>query len=256
MDEIRFDSLTRSLTTARSRRRALGGLLTGVFGVLSRPEPEEAAAHDLKDKCKKKSGEAKKKCLKKAKQHAAQHARQTPPPGPCIAKPNDAACNGNGRCLNGVCNPKPQCLDHEAACFTPGECCSGLCQSFINNCDPRGAANGSPCHSGFDCRSGYCLGYRGRGGICPFTADNCKTGTETPTCGDGGFCLQTILGGGARCGRHDGSIDGSMCDCTSDADCIDRTGVPGAFCAEITGGVDSQCSCPGGTAGTFCATPR
>ena len=104
MDGSRFDTLVASLTIPGSRRRALGGLLAGALGLLGWPDQQDAIAHDLKDKCKKKSGQAKKKCLKKAKQHAAQHANEPPPPQPppppsCVGKPNDASCDG-GKCLN------------------------------------------------------------------------------------------------------------------------------------------------------------
>src|SRR5687767_1929496 len=93
MDDFRFDSLARSLGTASSRRRALGGLLAGTLGVLGWQDQDDAVAHDLKAKCKKKSGEAKKRCLKKARKHNAQHANETPPPpGPTCS---DRIKNGN-----------------------------------------------------------------------------------------------------------------------------------------------------------------
>jgi hypothetical protein len=85
MDAEQFDTFARSLTDSRSRRSTLGGLLLGSLGLLSHAATEEARAHDLKAKCKKKSGKAKKKCLKKAKNHNATH---TSPP---IVHP-DARC--------------------------------------------------------------------------------------------------------------------------------------------------------------------
>src|SRR5687767_10268917 len=91
MDDSRFDTLTRSLGTAGSRRRALGGLLAGTLGILGWHGGDESAAHDLKKKCKKKSGEAKKKCIKKAKKHAAEHAALTCTPN-CVGK----QCGDNG----------------------------------------------------------------------------------------------------------------------------------------------------------------
>src|SRR5688572_25780521 len=80
MDGSHFDTLSRTFSTTGSRRRALGGLLLGALGLLNGGGAEDAAAHNLKAKCKKKSGEAKKKCLKKAKKHAATH---TTPSGGC-----------------------------------------------------------------------------------------------------------------------------------------------------------------------------
>jgi hypothetical protein len=59
MDGSRFDTLARSLGRAGSRRRALGGLLAGTLGILRWHDGDDILAHDLKSKCKKKSGEAK-----------------------------------------------------------------------------------------------------------------------------------------------------------------------------------------------------
>jgi hypothetical protein len=64
MDQNRFDTLTRSLTAARSRRGALGGLLVGALGRLASSGTEDAIAK----KCKKiRNKQKRKKCRKKAK---------------------------------------------------------------------------------------------------------------------------------------------------------------------------------------------
>jgi hypothetical protein len=118
MDGFRFDSLARSLATASSRRRALGGLLAGALGLVGWPGGEDAAAHDLKAKCKKKSGEAKKKCLKKAKKHAAQHASEPSPP------------------------PPPHVCADRNVCTTPGE--ENLCQTSGQECECVVTAAGAP----------------------------------------------------------------------------------------------------------------
>src|SRR5687768_14657954 len=105
MDDSRFDALARSLGTAGSRRRALSGLLAGTLGILGWHDSDEIAAHNLKAKCKKKSGEAKKKCLKKAKKHAALHAAESPPPPPPPPPPVcTPSCTGGRTCQAGdVC---------------------------------------------------------------------------------------------------------------------------------------------------------
>ena len=78
MDGSRFDALTRSLTTRGSRRRALGGLLLGSLGLVSRGRAEDAGAHDktlcreIRDKTRRK------KCVKKAKKHTANHTTTVP----------------------------------------------------------------------------------------------------------------------------------------------------------------------------------
>jgi hypothetical protein len=93
MDDSRFDALARSLTEGRSRRVALGGLLIGTLGLLG-VQWEAAEAHNPLKACKKKSGDAKKKCVKKVKKHNATH---TSPP---IVHP-DAQCRG-GSIFSGI----------------------------------------------------------------------------------------------------------------------------------------------------------
>ena len=85
MDGSHFDRLTRSLPLASSRRRAVAGLFLGSLGLRSWRNAKDADAHDLLTACKKKSGKQKKKCLKKAKAHNAQHAAEPPAP-PCIGR--------------------------------------------------------------------------------------------------------------------------------------------------------------------------
>src|SRR5688572_3826338 len=111
MDGSRFDALTRSLGTAGSRRRVLSGLFAGTLGILGWHDGDEIAAHDLKAKCKKKSGEAKKKCLKKAKKHNAQHASETQPPPP---PPPPHVCAGRNFCTT---------PEEENFCQTDGQEC-------------------------------------------------------------------------------------------------------------------------------------
>jgi hypothetical protein len=108
MDADGFDSLARSLVASGSRRRALGGLLAGPLGLLG-VRSKEAAAHDPRKACKKKSGEAKRKCLKKAKKHNAQHASQTPSPDPCASCTGDQVCTG-GQCVVPACGAGGPCL--------------------------------------------------------------------------------------------------------------------------------------------------
>ena len=158
MDDFRFDTLARSLGTAGSRRRALGGLLTGVFGALGWQQPEGATAHDLAATCKKKSGDKKKKCLKKAKKHNAEHAAtgttgtgctrnctgkscgddgcggscgscsacKQCSSGACITSPDFTACGGAKQCSGGVCATPADC-QNSSACIHGNSCCSGRC---------------------------------------------------------------------------------------------------------------------------------
>jgi hypothetical protein len=124
MDAARFDALTRIFTGTGTgtRRRDLGGLLLGSLGLLGWQSAEDTDAHDLSKKCKKKSGEAKKKCLKKAKKHDAQHAAETQPPPPPPPRPH--VCAGRDFCT------------------TPGE--ENLCQTRDQECECAVTADGAP----------------------------------------------------------------------------------------------------------------
>jgi hypothetical protein len=82
MDQNRFDTLTRSLTTGWRRRAvisALGATLAPLLG------GADADAHNPFKACKKKSGQQKKACLKRAKAHNAQHAAALLPPPPPLS---------------------------------------------------------------------------------------------------------------------------------------------------------------------------
>src|SRR5829696_1564408 len=165
MDGSHFDTLTRSLCTAGSRRRAVGGLLTGVFGVLGWQGQDDAAAHDLKAKCKKKSGEAKKKCLKKAKKHAAQHAAELPP----------VTCGAGTKICNGQCIPSASCC---GGCPAGTICRDSFCVLCASGETPCGnacvnraidPANCGRC--GRTCPSGECLN-----GACTCGVAACPAG--------------------------------------------------------------------------------
>jgi hypothetical protein len=260
MDGFRFDSLARSLATASSRRRALGGLLAGALGLVGWPGGEDAAAHDLKAKCKKKSGEAKKKCLKKAKKHAATHADETPPPPPppacdpacgvcqvcaggeCLRANDNAVCNGSGRCLNGVCNPQPACLGlSDKTCTASEQCCTGVCD-VGDSCNTPALPDDRQCRENGDCISGHCVGYRCRGAAGCFAGKGyCLIGSKNAAdCP----CLRTTEAG-IRAGSQLYQTCGA---CQSTQDCIDTHG-PDAFCAQDNG---TFCDCPNDKP-TFCA---
>jgi hypothetical protein len=133
MDESRFDRLVVSLTTTGSRRRALGGLLAGALGVLGWQDSKEAIAHNLKATCRKKSGDAKKKCLKKARKHAAQHASETPPG--CVPEPASTTCAGRCGTAANNCGQAVTC----PSCPTGQTClingtCARLCTAAGAEC--------------------------------------------------------------------------------------------------------------------------
>ena len=112
MDADRFDRLLRSLVTVRSRRGISRFLIGSVVGSSLTPLALQSGLV--------------------AKQGHRHHKKKSCPPckqkknGKCRgAKPNDAACNGDGRCLNGVCNPKPTCSPAGGPCGLPPCCATG-----------------------------------------------------------------------------------------------------------------------------------
>jgi hypothetical protein len=208
MDGSRFDSLTRSLSETVSRRhltRFMGMVALG--GSLSLLGLAEAEAKRKKKRNRKKRG------------------RTGSPPSPCEGQPDDAPCNGTGRCLGGVCNPEPQCIGAGGrACRVGSDCCSGTCSEFCAM-----AAVGRQCVVAGDCVSGRCLGYR------------CALGT---------------LRNGQSC-SHDERCASGQCGCTEDGanpQCICRRatcGGRGSPCDPANFGVDC---CEGGCTGIVVGT--
>jgi hypothetical protein len=119
MGQNRFDTLTRSLTVAGSRRRALAAALSGTLGLLGWKKTEDAVAHNASTACKTKSGQQKKKCLKRAKKHNATHAVAAPPPPPTCAEQCPSTCS---RCWGRKGGGPPLCGD--AAAPTCAETCT------------------------------------------------------------------------------------------------------------------------------------
>jgi hypothetical protein len=115
MEADRFDTLSRTLSAAPSRRTALRLLAGSVFGSLVTLTHDDAAAHDALLECKKKKGKQKKKCLKKAKAHNGAHT--TPAPPGCIRSCAGKTCGSDG--CSGSCG----------TCGIGSECCRGGCLS-------------------------------------------------------------------------------------------------------------------------------
>ena len=98
MDADRFDRLSRSLSTAGSRRRALAAALVSVLGLLRHAAPDDAAAAKS-GKCKRSPGECeickKGRCEKKNGKKRCKAGKIQP-------KPFGTPCPG-GACQNGLC---------------------------------------------------------------------------------------------------------------------------------------------------------
>ena len=180
MDADRFDTLVRALTGAISRR-GLSRRLTAltVTSVLGSVGINAAEGRKRCGPCrKKKHGKCKKirpdstpcgVCLACQGGQCVNRCGicEDCLNGSCVPKPNDASCDGSGKCLAGSCNPVPTCLP--AVSVTPCKspempalCCSGHCCEIVvpdfKCC--KGQA-GTPCFGNEDCGPGLvCSGYR------------------------------------------------------------------------------------------------
>ena len=195
MDADRFDTLTRSLTVAGSRRRALGPRSAARSWRSELADPDDAVAA-RSARCRRKPGECERcdrgKCEKKdgKKRCKAGKIKSKPFGTPCslgtcqngaciaaatttIAPPTPPApltCPQGLTNCNGVCRNLDVETANCGACgrVCPGTnqaCCSGVCQNL--NRDPN---NCGAC--GNDCESGVCC----RGQCCPTTRPNCVLG--------------------------------------------------------------------------------
>lgn len=138
MDADHFEDLLRSLAAPGSRRAALAAGAAALAALLG------LAGADAK----------RKKQRRKKRRN------------PCAGRPDDAACDGTGRCLAGRCNPRPTCLGRGQTCAagpTSG-CCSGRCLAVNPPICGTGGV-GAPCYSSADCSdfpAPFCVGYRCR----------------------------------------------------------------------------------------------
>jgi hypothetical protein len=200
MDPTLFDTFARALTAPGTRRRVLGGLLAGALGLLGTPEAELAQAHDSRKKCKKIEDRGKrKKCVKKAKQHNAQHANETSPPlGTCPA--GTTSCGGTcvgSTCTGGQHFEPSQCRCCIAVsrdttnCTGADDCCSRMClphetELLRNYCGCN--LFQMPCEVNENCCSGTCeLG----SGVCP-DGNCCACGPQGTRCTSSSNCCGTM----------------------------------------------------------------
>jgi hypothetical protein len=223
MDEIRFDTLARSLTVAGSRRSAFAAGVIGTLGLLGLAISDDAQAKRSSGKCKPRCDECE-KCNK----------------GSCKKK------NGKKRCHKGKC--KPKAAGAPCTTFAGGFCVNGSCvnpQTDEANCGALGTA----CGPTQVCQAGSCFAKS----TCPATTPIVVCpGMLATFCGGGGMCrcVQSTEGNvvclsfaGAQCPPP----VGNAAPCTTSATCP-----PGAACADMAG------CCGGGDAKTClpqCPTP-
>jgi hypothetical protein len=173
MDANRFDTLSRFLATATPRRETLRLLSSVVLGasLLYLDKGDIGAKRKKKKKKKAKvtvcvNGQSltvpKSVALSLIEQGATYGACALPP---CQGLANDAPCNGDGRCLAGVCNPRPDCDPVGTPCSPAGPntaCCSDVCFEILFG--PVVCDNGTPntrCFGAGQCFPPLqCVGYR------------------------------------------------------------------------------------------------
>jgi hypothetical protein len=193
MDADRFDALSRSLTSAGSRRRALTGLLSGALGLFGASVEETAAK-----KCKKiKNKKKRKKCLAKAK--------------PCVPTCAGKLCGDDG--CGGVCG---------VACASTHTCLKGRCVcppscAPSNACGPDGCGDScGMCTGGRTCQGGQCTCPEAEcNGACVATCAVDKMRNPS-TCGccmpnDAEDCVNDDDCCSGRCDPGPGSFDPYFC---------------------------------------------
>lgn len=259
MDPIRFDHLTRILSTARSRRHALAAALGAPFGMAFGVVSGVEAATKKKKPCppckKRKKGKCKNaegipcnggtcqggRCVPAATDATA-NTTLSPPPSFCATQPEGAPCGFCHSCRGGTCQPDP--TQNNAACGSDrtGRCLNGVCNpdpqcgDYFNLCGSPGnppccseecadfgrcrlSGPGEPCYINGACYSINCVGYR------------CVQGTLA----DGDGCNSRIPDGG------DSSCASDQCGCTGPDQCTCRRatcGGPGATCNTANGHID------------------
>ena len=196
LDDARFDTLTRSLTELRSRRRLaklLGAIALGES--LAGRIPGEAAAKKRPDR-QYSCGRSGKVCSRKSKAHSAKQCKR------CCE--TFTVIEGRGRCCSPNGNP---CETDQQCCL--GSCSVGVCQSTaIQLPSPPSLGLRTPCNTAVDCNSGVQVG-----DTCPNRPNQCAL--IQPRKGP-----RTCEGSGVPvCCRPDCGVCSDDCECCGDLRC-------------------------------------
>lgn len=195
MDTERFDRLTRYLTPAGSRRRALVAALSGALSLTLEASSVEEVGAKKKNcpSCKKRNKQG--KCKKK--------------------KPDGTAC-ATGTCQGGRCLA-PTCSDGFKNGSETGIDCGGNCAR---------CANGQSCATHIDCVGAFCSG-----GTC----QECVVGSACGFDGSGDcYCVTPETGGANVCIRPSAGGTVPDCESCPDGTICSRTG-PHLFCSKTCG---------------------
>ena len=263
MDADRFDALTRTLTTGWHRRALVAAAGVAIVPLL---RGAEAAAHDRRKKCNKKSGKRKKRCLEKARAHNAQHAVDLVAPPPPDSPPPPPSPPPPG------CTPTT-CVEQGKNCGTIGDGCGGTLAcgacSAPQTCGEGnpGVANicgcgNSACPAGANCGTiaNVCGGAIACGPSCGDPMPVCDRNTCRVCAADRECCGISNAGTwcqGGECVRAGGSLTncqgrcgGSVSICGRTVDCPDCDTCASASCL---GGSGMACNGPFGR-GLYCVS--
>jgi hypothetical protein len=135
MERERFARWVRLQTTARSRRRAVTGVLSGALGLVGFATTE--AAH------------------LQARSSMSRRVAHQAVPDACSKHADLTDCGGGRQCSGGVCAARA-CGGNGAICLGDRDCCSGAC--YADGCDL--SLPGEPCDTSTDCLAGaICVGF-------------------------------------------------------------------------------------------------
>lgn len=165
MDSGQFDSFTRSLITAGSRRRALATAFAGSLGLLGLTQPNDTEAGG---KCKFACGEC--GFCRKGKCKKTNNGKKKCKAGKCFALSAGTPCTGGSCSGSGVCvatppPPPPTCsfVGLRAVCTSQAQCCTG--------------STGAICGSNFCRPDNLAVCCKPEGGLCTIECDCCGANT-------------------------------------------------------------------------------
>jgi hypothetical protein len=219
VDQHRFDTLTRSLSGASSRRALLRGLAGLGLGLGIARLPQTAAAKKRKQNKK-----------RHTKQSAKQHERETGTADPARLAAAAGQCGPCEKRKRGICVPKPD----ETPC--PGGVCQhGVCHLSNPTCETT--CDG--CCSFGQCYPGNTNAACGTGGAACATCAGDEACTPAgicgppPTCGNGGPCLAFVTS--VEMSGNLGGLDGADAICQNLANANTLPGTYRAWLSDETG---------------------